>query len=110
MFQKFLQKEFCEENLEFYLDVSKFKQMQSETSLKKKYEQIKSTYIEMESPREVNIPGPIRESLLRPDTPIHNEIFDKAITSILQLLKFDSFRRFMQTDDYKKLRTSTNKK
>lgn len=101
LFRAFLKRELCEENLDFYLEVEKYKQIEDNQELGKRLELIKRKYIEIMAPREINLPGNLRFLILNASE-ANPKIFDDALVSVTELLKLDSFRRFMQTDDWKK--------
>ncbi|CAK8673817.1 unnamed protein product [Clavelina lepadiformis] len=93
-FHAFLQKEFSEENLDFWTEVETYKKQKSSKQAKLA-PVIYKTYIAVNAPKEINIDSSTRRStthnLQHPD----NATFDLAQERVYQLMERDSFRRFL---------------
>ncbi|KAJ6248266.1 regulator of g protein signaling [Anaeramoeba flamelloides] len=107
-FSHFLKSEYSNENLEFYLDVCKFKKLQHDTNEQEITEQTKriiDTYIRSGAGLEINIDYFLRKQILAMSTkkPLSLTIFDSAQQKIFNLMESDSFQRFFTHPIAKKL-------
>ncbi|KAJ6232199.1 regulator of g protein signaling [Anaeramoeba flamelloides] len=107
-FCHFLKSEYSNENLEFYLDVCKFKKLPKDTNDQEITEQttrIIDTYIRSGARLEINIDYFLRKQILASSKkkPIPLSIFDSAQQKIFNLMESDSFQRFFGHPIAKKL-------
>nr|XP_027194602.1 uncharacterized protein LOC113789280 [Dermatophagoides pteronyssinus] len=106
LFMEFLRKEFSEENLEFWLECQRLKNISDVKLIKKLSREIYSKYISLNGSKTVNIDSNtlkmIRSNLNNPS----NNIFDKAAKHVYELMENDSYQRFMQTTEYRNLQSS----
>ncbi|XP_076822836.1 regulator of G-protein signaling 8-like [Clavelina lepadiformis] len=109
-FRAFLQKEFSEENLDFWTEVETYKKQKSSKQAKLA-PVIYKTYIAVNAPKEINIDFSTRRNtthnLQHPD----NTTFDLAQERVYQLMERDSFRRFLVKEwkNENKVRKSSDK-
>jgi uncharacterized membrane protein len=107
IFQEFLKSELSVENILFWRDVQKFKEMTIEP------EAIYETYIPYKAPLCINISASVRkdlelcfegspehQSLLAGVSHADLDVFDEAHEEIFNLMLKDSFMRFMKTPGY----------
>ncbi|KAF7638328.1 RGS domain-containing protein [Meloidogyne graminicola] len=103
LFREFLQSEFSEENLDFWLDVENFKRMKdSKKQTLQKAQYIFDTYIKELAIKEVNLDSETRlktKNGLQND-PIRTDIFNLAQSKIEQLMAKDSYPRFLKSEQY----------
>eukprot|EP01112_Ceratiomyxa_fruticulosa_P000144 TRINITY_DN10167_c0_g1_i1.p1 TRINITY_DN10167_c0_g1~~TRINITY_DN10167_c0_g1_i1.p1 ORF type:complete len:864 (-),score=140.62 TRINITY_DN10167_c0_g1_i1:257-2848(-) len=98
-FHKHLSNQLCAENIEFYLDVIKYKSLPvgDTKSMIKTATTIKDTYITPgTAPKEINIRDATRRKVLEEvsKSPSHNT-FDQAYNEVLTLLQTDSYPKFL---------------
>ncbi|XP_017284581.1 regulator of G-protein signaling 21-like isoform X2 [Kryptolebias marmoratus] len=103
-FRSFLQSEFSEENIEFWLACEDFKSTASSEDLDWKAKKIYEEFISPTACREINVDHRIKEkiqkSLEKPSRPC----FDEAQKQIYLLMLTDSCPRFLHSDAYLSLR------
>uniref|UniRef100_H2YFP8 RGS domain-containing protein n=1 Tax=Ciona savignyi TaxID=51511 RepID=H2YFP8_CIOSA len=92
-FRTFLQSEFSEENLNFWLDCESFKQIKP-NKIRKVAAKIYEQYLEVGSPNEINIDAKTRDLIQSNLANPNIEIFNQAQSRIFKLMESDSFRRF----------------
>ncbi|XP_062281165.1 regulator of G-protein signaling 14 isoform X1 [Scomber scombrus] len=102
-FRAFLKSEVSEENILFWQDCEKFRNIPA-TSIRKLKEKacfIYNTYLSENAPYSVNIDDTAKteEKDLKEPTP---DMFNKAQTQIFKLMKMDSYRRFVRSPLYQK--------
>ncbi|CAF0870986.1 unnamed protein product [Didymodactylos carnosus] len=103
IFTDFLKKEFSQENIEFWIECEKFKKLSDLDVIRQKAGSIWSTYLSDadDGSCPINIDSRTRQecqSLLK--TPNVN-MFEKAQSQIFQLMKYDSYTRFLKSNMYK---------
>ncbi|XP_076817909.1 uncharacterized protein LOC143463331 [Clavelina lepadiformis] len=96
-FRRFLQNEFSEENLDFWIDCENYKNAK-QNKRQKVAVKIYERYLTSESPKEVNIDAKIRSEIKSKLITLSKDIFDDAQLHIFKLMKKDSFRRFQITE------------
>nr|XP_018666741.1 uncharacterized protein LOC100182918 isoform X1 [Ciona intestinalis]XP_018666742.1 uncharacterized protein LOC100182918 isoform X2 [Ciona intestinalis] len=104
-FRIFLESEFSDENIHFYLDVEAYKQVRGGRRHKmatKIFEQ----YLIENSPSEVNIDAKTRAATKSGLASSDSSIFDLAQERIFKLMETDSFRRF-QISEFRKCKCSS---
>ncbi|KAE8610444.1 hypothetical protein XENTR_v10012125 [Xenopus tropicalis] len=109
MFRAFLQTEFSEENLEFWVACEEYRKTRSLNKLPAKAHHIFQEFIDVQAPREVNLDYPTREltkrNLLHPTL----SCFDLAQLRIHSLMERDSYPRFLRSKMYNDLLSHTQK-
>uniref|UniRef100_A0A0R3VY16 RGS domain-containing protein n=1 Tax=Taenia asiatica TaxID=60517 RepID=A0A0R3VY16_TAEAS len=103
VFREFLQGEFSDENLEFWIACQKYKALTDESLQRLRAQEIYDGFIAFQSQREVNldcetrIQTELRLSQAEPD------LFDASQKRIEALMEKDPYRRFLRSTLYLKL-------
>ncbi|XP_033643063.1 uncharacterized protein LOC117303094 isoform X1 [Asterias rubens] len=101
-FRKFLQTEFSDENIEFWLACEEYKTLNTEV-LTSRAQKIFEDYVTIQAPREVNLDSRTRlETTANVNHPDENT-FDHAQKRIEALMEKDSYPRFLRSEIYQKL-------
>ncbi|KAK3595317.1 hypothetical protein CHS0354_004469 [Potamilus streckersoni] len=101
VFTEFLKKEFSEENIVFWTAVEKYKQITDQDMRKVQAKDIFNKHLSVRASEPVNIDSIARQqadSQMDIPTP---QIFDMAQHQIYQLMKQDSYARFLKSELYK---------
>lgn len=102
LFKAFLRKEFCDENLDFWLAVNEYKKTR-ENKLISKAQVIFETFIAPQAPREVNLDSVTKRTIeSQLDQPTIGT-FDLAQKRIQGILESDAYARFLKSDYYLEL-------
>ncbi|XP_062250761.1 regulator of G-protein signaling 21 [Platichthys flesus] len=99
-FQTFLESEFSEENIKFWLACEDFRSTASLDDLRWKAEEIYTEFIQPMACREINVDHYIRENI---KTSLENpsiSCFDEAQKHVYLLMERDSCPRFLNSDAY----------
>ncbi|XP_065140361.1 regulator of G-protein signaling 3 isoform X1 [Paramisgurnus dabryanus] len=107
VFRCFLQTEFSEENLDFWLACEDFRKIKSLSKMASKAKKIFTEYISIQSCKEVNLDSYTREHIKENMENICSDCFDLAQSRIFGLMERDSYPRFLRSDIYMEL---TNQK
>ncbi|XP_052413284.1 regulator of G-protein signaling 3 isoform X2 [Carassius gibelio] len=107
VFRSFLQTEFSEENLDFWLACEDFKRIKSLSKMASRAKKICTEYISIQSSKEVNLDSYTREHIKENMENICADCFDLAQSRIFGLMERDSYPRFLRSDIYLEL---TNQK
>ncbi|KAG8448633.1 hypothetical protein GDO86_015639 [Hymenochirus boettgeri] len=103
LFRVFLQSEFSDENLDFWLACEDYRDTHPAFMLHSKARKIFQLYIALQSPKEVNLDASTREltehNLLQPT----RSTFDEAQRRIFGLMERDSYPRFLRSDLYQSM-------
>ncbi|KAF7496555.1 Regulator of G-protein signaling 12 [Sarcoptes scabiei] len=101
-FADFLRKEFSHENLRFFLAVQEFKKLTDTDQIRIQSQEIYNKFISASAPDPVNVDSKgkksVEHSLLNPDC----RTFALAEKQIYNLMKFDSYVRFLKSEIYEK--------
>ncbi|KAG8555483.1 hypothetical protein GDO81_017720 [Engystomops pustulosus] len=108
-FRAFLQTEFSEENLEFWIACEDYRKTRSVNKLPAKARRIFQEYIDVQAPREVNIDYPTREMTKRNLQHPTLSCFDLAQLRVRSLMERDSYPRFLRSQIYNDLLSHTQK-
>ncbi|VDM20921.1 unnamed protein product [Hydatigera taeniaeformis] len=103
VFREFLQGEFSDENLEFWLACQKYKALTDESLQRLRAQEIYDGFIAFQSQREVNLDCETRiqtESRLSQAEP---DLFDASQKRIEALMEKDPYRRFLRSTLYQNL-------
>uniref|UniRef100_A0A8C5RF47 Regulator of G protein signaling 18 n=1 Tax=Laticauda laticaudata TaxID=8630 RepID=A0A8C5RF47_LATLA len=99
-FHTFLRSEFSEENIEFWMACEEYRKSKDAMQLPLKAKTIYETFIERESPKEVNLDFNTKVSVNQNMVhPTHNT-FDAAQNKIYALMEQDSYPRFLKSNLY----------
>ncbi|CAL8307444.1 unnamed protein product [Lota lota] len=102
-FRTFLQSEFSEENIEFWVACEDFKKTKNPVKMAAKAKKIYEDFIQAEGPREVNIDHVTKDATLRNLVDLSPATFDLAQKRIFALMEKDSFGRFLRSEQYQEL-------
>nr|XP_019958122.1 PREDICTED: regulator of G-protein signaling 21-like [Paralichthys olivaceus] len=103
-FQTFLQSEFSEENIKFWLACEDFKSTTSPGDLRWKAEEIYTEFIQPMACREINVDHYIRENIKKSLEKPNLSCFDEAQKHVYLLMERDSCPRFLHSDAYLSLK------
>lgn len=101
IFTEFLQKEFSEENIIFWKACEQYRQLKDEQQRKLQAQDIYSRYLSNKASDPVNVDSAARshtQQFLDSPTAV---MFDVAQNQIFQLMRQDSYSRFLKSDLYK---------
>ncbi|XP_056379269.1 regulator of G-protein signaling 4 [Hyla sarda] len=99
-FRSFLQSEYSEENLDFWLACENYKKTKSTAKLSSKAQKIYEDFISVEASREVNLDSTTREDTNKNILHPTHSSFDQAQHKIYILMEKDSYRRFLKSHFY----------
>ncbi|XP_058034288.1 regulator of G-protein signaling 18 [Ahaetulla prasina] len=99
-FIKFLRSEFSEENIEFWMACEEYKKSKDASQLPLKAKTIYETFIERESPKEVNLDFNTKVSVNQNMAHPTRNTFDAAQNKIYALMEQDSYPRFLKSNLY----------
>ncbi|KAK5606047.1 Regulator of G-protein signaling 5 [Crenichthys baileyi] len=102
-FRSFLQSEFSDENVEFWMTCEDFKKTKNPVKMAAKAKKIYEDFIQSEGPREVNIDHFTKDVTLRNLVALSTSTFDLAQKRIYALMEKDSFGRFLRSEQYQEL-------
>ncbi|KAG5847427.1 regulator of G-protein signaling 2-like [Anguilla anguilla] len=102
-FKIFLQSEFCEENIEFWLACEEFRKIKSPAKLASKASRIYEEFIRSESPKEINLDYHTKDSITQNLQQPTYSCFAGAQNKIYCLMENSSYPRFIQSEFYKDL-------
>ncbi|KAM4642674.1 regulator of G-protein signaling 8-like isoform 2-T2 [Discoglossus pictus] len=108
-FRAFLQSEFSEENLEFWVACEEYRKTRSVNKLPTKAHHIFQEFIDVQAPREVNLDYPTRELTKRNLQHPTLSCFDLAQLRVRSLMERDSYPRFLRSKMYNDLLSHTQK-
>ncbi|CAH6793206.1 Rgs10 [Phodopus roborovskii] len=96
-FREFLKKEFSEENVLFWLACEDFKKLEDKKQMQEKAKEIYRTFLSNKASSQVNVEGQSRlsEKILEEPHPL---MFQKLQDQIFNLMKYDSYSRFLKSD------------
>lgn len=106
-FAEFLKKEFSHENIYFWCACEKFKSLESGAERLKFAKEVIERHLETGASEPVNVDSVANSTTqdqlaqCSQDSPPNLELFKTAQTQIYNLMKFDSFSRFLKSDLYK---------
>uniref|UniRef100_A0A8C5QKL4 RGS domain-containing protein n=1 Tax=Leptobrachium leishanense TaxID=445787 RepID=A0A8C5QKL4_9ANUR len=95
----FLKKEFSEENVLFWLACEDFKKIHEKDQMQKKARKIYTTFLSSKATAQVNVDGQSRisEEMLQDPHPL---MFLMLQEQIYNLMKYDSYQRFLKSDAF----------
>uniref|UniRef100_UPI00358F920B regulator of G-protein signaling 12-like n=1 Tax=Myxine glutinosa TaxID=7769 RepID=UPI00358F920B len=102
-FTDFLKKEFSEENIQFWLSCEHFKDIpiSEEKRRRKAAEEIYEMFLSARATRPINIEGALKVGHQQLADP-HPDMFSEQQQQIFNLMKFDSYTRFLKSELYQR--------
>ncbi|XP_058231225.1 regulator of G-protein signaling 3-like isoform X1 [Hemibagrus wyckioides] len=100
VFRSFLQTEFSEENLDFWLACEDYRRIKSLSKMASRAKKIFEEYISIQSSKEVNLDSYTREQTKENMENIGADCFDLAQRRIFGLMEKDPYPRFLRSDLY----------
>jgi len=101
LFHDWATQNLCSENLLFYFEVEKYKTIRDPNLMKAEAQRIYAKYVRVKSVAEVNLDFDCRENI---ETVLGNpstSIFDEAKFVIMDLIKYDLYLKFIDSDIYR---------
>lgn len=98
---EFLRKEFSAENIYFWTACERYKQLKSVAERYQEAQQIFARHLENGAPEPVNIDSRATTKTQEQLQLANVDLFDAAQKQIFNLMKFDSYARFIKSDIYK---------
>ncbi|ETE65259.1 Regulator of G-protein signaling 5, partial [Ophiophagus hannah] len=102
-FRTFLQSEFSEENIEFWIACEDYKKTKLPTKMAEKAKKIYEEFIQSEGPKEVNIDHFTKSVTMKNLVEPSVSTFDLAQKRIFMLMEKDSLPRFVRSNLYEEL-------
>ncbi|XP_072520527.1 regulator of G-protein signaling 3 isoform X2 [Salminus brasiliensis] len=99
-FRSFLQTEFSEENLDFWLACEDYRKIKSLSKMTSRAKKIYAQYISIQSCKEVNLDSYTREQTKENMGNVSADSFDLAQSRIYGLMEKDPYPRFLRSDLY----------
>ncbi|XP_035277646.1 regulator of G-protein signaling 21-like [Anguilla anguilla] len=109
-FREFLKTEFSEENILFWLACEEYKKIKSTDEMVATANRIYAEFVEVESPKQINIDCGTRETITKNISQPNLESFDKAQRLIYGLMARDCYPRFLKSDIYQALLRRSQKR
>ncbi|XP_029938867.1 regulator of G-protein signaling 21-like isoform X1 [Salarias fasciatus] len=103
-FRSFLQSEFSDENIEFWLACEDFRSTTSPDELCWKAEKIYQEFIQPAACREINVDHQVREKIKKSLKKPTSSCFDEAQKQVYLLMERDSCPRFLSSNAYLSLK------
>lgn len=102
LFLVVLQRLHCAENLLFYMDVMHYKSLQN-ASDRQTYAYIMwDKFFNEESLNQINVDAETLQTVRENVAAAAPTLFDGALAEIMTMLEFDSFPKFLKSDQYKR--------
>ncbi|KAL0269753.1 UNVERIFIED_CONTAM: hypothetical protein PYX00_007383 [Menopon gallinae] len=100
-FAEFLKKEFSQENIIFWVSCEKYNKLEDESERKVLASQIFETHLAVGAPEPVNVDAHATQSTQNKLSEAPPDLFLSAQKQIFNLMKFDSYPRFIKSELYK---------
>lgn len=99
-FRRFLEKEFCSENFEFWKEINQLKKKSPQgEKLKKEVKSIYDSYIGESASKQINVNGKLKVAIRDAVDEPYLEMFDDAQKFVIQLMRDGPYRRFIDDDN-----------
>ncbi|KAK2835140.1 hypothetical protein Q5P01_015624 [Channa striata] len=106
-FRTFLQSEYSEENIDFWLACEDFRSTTVPADLRRKAEAIYQEFIQPTACREINVDHHIREKIKKSLEKPSRSCFDEAQKHVYLLMESDSCPRFLHSDAFLSLKNKS---
>eukprot|EP01122_Echinamoeba_exundans_P006594 TRINITY_DN1887_c0_g1_i1.p1 TRINITY_DN1887_c0_g1~~TRINITY_DN1887_c0_g1_i1.p1 ORF type:complete len:191 (+),score=39.18 TRINITY_DN1887_c0_g1_i1:106-678(+) len=113
LFRDFLHHLHSAENLAFWLEIEEFKLIERSAERRERAEQICTKYLDSRCDAPVNVDAVLKDSVreqIESGGKIRADIFDEMQDFIYGMMEFDSFRKFLASDQYKKWQSAEGAK
>ncbi|GAU91800.1 hypothetical protein RvY_03989 [Ramazzottius varieornatus] len=104
IFQAFLASEHSEENINFWLACQEYRLLNRSKEMKVMAKKMYEHFIAVSGREAVNVDGGVRSAILDTLEEAHAGLFDAACKQVFDLMKSDSFPRFLTSSYYLQLR------
>uniref|UniRef100_A0A914VBH0 RGS domain-containing protein n=1 Tax=Plectus sambesii TaxID=2011161 RepID=A0A914VBH0_9BILA len=109
LFRTFLQREFSEENIDFWIACEEYKRIKDPKKLALRAKEIYIEFVAVQSPKEVNLDSDTRSATQASLAGADRNTFDSAQYRIEHLMEKDSYPRFLKSELYTELLNSIRK-
>lgn len=100
VFKNYLKSQYCDENIDFWLAVEKFRNLEDD-ELDRQANIILKTFVARNAARAVNLKAPAREQVIKAaGKEITRSVFDEAQREIYEFMMRDPYVRFLQSEAY----------
>ncbi|XP_056640653.1 regulator of G-protein signaling loco [Diorhabda sublineata] len=106
MFAEFLKKEFSAENIYFWTACERYKDLPTDNERRNEAQRIYLHHLNSGSTEAVNVDAQARQSVEKNINAANVDLFLQAQKQIFNLMKFDSYPRFLRSDIYRKCLTN----
>ncbi|XP_075245092.1 uncharacterized protein LOC142339176 isoform X1 [Convolutriloba macropyga] len=97
LFHQFLMKEFSEENLEFWMDVEQYRQIDNDQARQQKALQIYNTFVSECAHKQVNMDARLHSDIkCKLARDCSSSLFNDAQAATFKLMERDSYKRFLE--------------
>ncbi|XP_047377620.1 regulator of G-protein signaling 13 [Sciurus carolinensis] len=103
VYAAYLKMEHSDENIKFWMACETYKKIASRWSRSFMAKKLYKTYIQPQSPREVNIDSSTRETIIRNIQEPTQTCFEEAQKIVYMHMAMDSYPRFLKSEMYQKL-------
>uniref|UniRef100_A0A5S6QIC2 RGS domain-containing protein n=1 Tax=Trichuris muris TaxID=70415 RepID=A0A5S6QIC2_TRIMR len=102
VFAEFLRKEYSHENIEFWMDCEEYKQAKSIPQRQTIGKRLYDCYFSLNATKPINVDSEARQSVKAAIETgnFGKSLFDKAQLQIFMLMKFDCYRRFLNSEEF----------
>jgi len=101
LFHDWATQNLCSENLLFYDEVENYKKIRDPNFMKAEAERIFSKYVRLRSVAQVNLDYECRENIEADLSHPTSTLFDEAKFAVLDLIKYDLYLKFIDSDIYR---------
>ncbi|TKC45387.1 hypothetical protein EI555_007812 [Monodon monoceros] len=95
--------EHSDENIKFWMACETYKKVASQRSRTSRAKKLYRTYIQPQSPREINIDSSTRETIIKNIQEPTQTCFEEAQKIVHMHMERDSYPRFLKSEMYQKL-------
>ncbi|XP_007114588.2 regulator of G-protein signaling 13 [Physeter macrocephalus] len=103
VYAAYLKTEHSDENIKFWMACETYKKVASQRSRTSRAKKLYRTYIQPQSPREINIDSSTRETIIKNIQEPTQTCFEEAQKIVHMNMERDSYPRFLKSEMYQKL-------